>query len=102
VQGTATLQVRGPRFFSSGDEDVFFDWLGRIRCVEEVRGEGEALQVLFKSAAVSDPDLRELIAVFQRYRLDPSQLKQFLTAENAGWFRDDPQAYWHSDIFGRE
>ena len=102
VLGTATLQVSGPVFFSSGDEDAFFDWLGRIRCIQEVRGEGDGLQILFESVAVSDPDLRELIAVFHRYRLDPAPLKQFLSAENGGWFRDDPQAYWHSDIFGSE
>jgi hypothetical protein len=100
VQGTATLEVNGLRFFSTGDEDAFFDWLGRIRCVEAVRGEGEMLHVLFKAAAVSDPDLRELIALCHRYRLDSSPLKQFLSAENAGWFRDDPHAFWHTEIFG--
>jgi hypothetical protein len=101
VKGAATLVVKGPTYFSAGDERSFFEWLDRIPCIERVRGEGDGLQVLLKPAPVSDASLRELIAVFHRYGLDKLPLKQFLSAENAGWFRNDPQAYWHADnIFG--
>jgi len=70
--------------------------------LKKVRGKGETLQFLFKAAAVSDSDLRELIAFFQRYGLDQSPLKQFLNAENSGWFRDNNRAFWHAAIFGGE
>jgi hypothetical protein len=100
MHGAVTLEVTGPTFFSSGDEGAFFDWLGRIGCVERVRGEGDTLNMHFKSVPVSNTDLRELVALFHRYRLDKSPLKQFLSADNAAWFRDNLQAYWHTDIFG--
>jgi len=100
MQGAATLVVTGPTFFSPGDEGIFFDWLSRIGCIETVRGERHLLYVLLKPRPVPDLDLRELIAIFHRYRIDKSPLKQFLSAENAGWFRDDSHSYWYADIFG--
>lgn len=100
MQGTVTLVVNGPTYFSSGDEGVFFGWLNRISCVERVRGKADALHVLLKPAPVSEADLRELISLFHRYRLNTSALAQLLTTENASWFRDDHTAYWHDGVFG--
>jgi hypothetical protein len=51
------------------------------------------------SAAVDERGLRELIALFRRYRVGLKQLAVFDRGEFADWFRSE-QAYWHKEVFG--
>ena len=77
------------------------EWLHRIPSVEEIDGIGPDLLVRIPSKSIPDEDLRELIAVAERYLADPSQLKQFLNATNKHWFHDNEETYWHNSVFGR-
>jgi hypothetical protein len=93
------LIFRGPAYFSPGDERSMFDWLGRIGSVSKITGRGRELIVLVRRASIPDKDLREFLALFRRYRLDMTQLAQFENARNRTWFADEPQAFWHKQVF---
>jgi hypothetical protein len=54
------------------------------------------LDVAAKIAATS---LRDLVALFARYRIGMRQLRQFCTPSNRRWFRN-PQAFWFKKVFG--
>jgi hypothetical protein len=91
--------VRGPVYFSPGDEKAFFDWLLSIPCVETVDGEGYDVHIRLKRPP-GNSDLRELIAVLFRYRMNMQPLAAFRTTRNMAWF-DDRAKFWHSGVFGR-
>jgi hypothetical protein len=93
------LVAEGVEYFSYGDEQAFFGWLKRIKCVAEVKGVGRELLITVRDGSVGDKDLTELVGLFHRYRVDKKQLAQFLTEKNASWFRD-PDKFWHRDVFG--
>jgi hypothetical protein len=89
----------GVRFGHANDERAFFEWLERIPCVDSFRGEGaDGLVVRLKRRPGQD-DLRQLIALCHRWRVDMRQLAKFETNENREWFRS-PDAYWHRGVFG--
>jgi len=94
------LIVRGPTYFSGGDETVFFSWLLNIGCVSEVEGHARSLHICLKRQP-SDADLRELIALFWRYRMSMKPLAALKTPRNAAWFANDPTVYWHAKVFGK-
>src|SRR5688572_3020473 len=93
------LIIGGPTFFSHRDEDSFFNWLQSISCVEDVVGNGRDLHITLKRQP-RDSQLRELIAVLYRYRMDMSPLAILLTARNAAWFAKNRSAFWHTPVFG--
>lgn len=55
------------RYWSQGDEDAHFEWLGRIGCIRGVRGAGRRVFLDIDTEHVTDRDLRELEAVYRRY-----------------------------------
>lgn len=91
-----TLVAKDVVYFSALDEETFFAWLNKLKCISELRGIGTALNITVQPP--TDADLRELIAVFSRYKIDQRQLAQFLTLQNKSWFKD-PVAYWHATVF---
>jgi hypothetical protein len=81
------LIVRGPTYFSPGDEKAFFDWLHSISCVEQVQGQVRDLHVKLKRPA-SKSDLTELAALLKRYKMSAAGLSSLKTARNADWFAE--------------
>src|SRR5262245_53355416 len=78
----------GVRFYHQNDERTFFEWLDRIACVDKYAWEGPDGLVVRLNRAPNDDDLREIIALFQRFGVNMRQLARFETPENAGWFRN--------------
>lgn len=93
------LTIKGPTYYSEKDEAAFFDWLLSISCISEVEGDIRDLHIRFKRQP-ADAELRELIALFWRYRIGMKSLATLKTQRNAAWFAHDPSAYWHSKVFG--
>ena len=87
-------------YYSKIDEEYFFDWLDRIKSIEKIQGAGDELYLYVKKK-MPDDDLRELLALFYRYKLDMSQLKQLLNKDNKDWFFGKPKGYWHRRVFGK-
>jgi len=88
----------GVVFYHRNDERAFFEWLERIACFKgyEKRA-GQGLTIRLKRKPKKD-DLREIIALCFRYKIDMRQLKKFETAKNKQWFRDSDK-YWYDHIF---
>jgi hypothetical protein len=87
-------------FYSSTDEDLFFDWIKKIPSITHCKGIGTNLLLYFKSKRIKAQDLSELLALFRRYKIDMSELKIFLNEGNKEWFYGSKHAYWHKKVFG--
>jgi hypothetical protein len=86
------------RFFSRGDEDVFFRWLRSLQIIGEIRGSHRDIVIEIKDQTIEDQDLEELIAIFWRYDLNFEQLSQFANENNEAWF-SDKKKIWHERVF---
>jgi hypothetical protein len=93
-----TLVASDIAYYSQLDEIAFFDWLNRLDCVKEYRGQAHDLVITLKRPPTKS-DLRDLIALFFRYRADLRQLAQLETKSNRQWLRN-PDAYWNRPMFG--
>ena len=98
MKKSLNLSVPGPWFFSSKDEEIFFEWLNSVASVRHVGGAGYDLEITFASRRIPQRDLREMIAIFHRYGLKKDVLKCFDNSRMK-WFRD-PKKYWYEEIFG--
>lgn len=74
------------RFYTPLDEDNFFEWLKKISCIKEVKGMGRELHLHIRSLNISNEDLLNLMAIFDRYKFDQKQLKIFMNKNNASFF----------------
>jgi hypothetical protein len=95
------LECKRVRYGSQGDETAFFLWIRRISCVTKFDGCGRTLSLHVRSTRISDGNLRELLALFHRYRVSMKQLTQFETPRNRVWFRR-PGTYFYSRVWGRK
>lgn len=87
-------------YYSQKDEDAFFEWLKKIPCIVDVYGIRDELYLHAKSKRIADQDLRELLALFYRYKVDMKQLEIFLNSKNKKWFYEGGRAYWSKKVFG--
>lgn len=87
-------------YYTSTDEDLFFTWLKKIKCIKKIDGRLDELYLHISSHKISDNNLVELIALFYRYKVDMKQLQIFLNNKNKAWFFDNKRAYWHRRVFG--
>lgn len=98
-QDKIVLKAHNMEYLSRLDEDMFFEWLGKLSCVLSVEGVGDELQITVSTSRVEDACLRELIALFSRYQIGLKQLAVFQDDKRRKWFSDS-QKYWFSEVFG--
>jgi hypothetical protein len=89
-------------YYSRLDEDIFFEWISRIKCILKFDGIRDELYLYIKNKRLNNENLRDLLALFYRYKIDMKQLKIFLNKNNKEWFFDNKKAYWHRRVFGNE
>lgn len=87
-------------YYSYKDEDAFFEWIKKIPAIESFDGRLDELYLYIKSKRISSENLRELLGLFYRYKVDMKQLAQFLNTSNQEWFYDNKKAFWHKKVFG--
>lgn len=85
------LVCRSVRFYSQRDEHYFFEWIQSIRSIARYDGVGEELYLYCHNTLISDDDLRELLALFYRYKIEMKQLAIFLHEKNKDWFAGSPK-----------
>ncbi|MBI2775019.1 hypothetical protein HYX58_03360 [Candidatus Dependentiae bacterium] len=95
------LVCKGVKFGSMHDEDAFFEWIKKIKCIQSFEGARDELYLDLISDRLEDLELRDIIALFRRYKVDMAQLKRFLTEDNKRWFFDNKRAYWYKKVFGK-
>lgn len=96
--GVVEFKAEGVSYYSRHDEDCFFHWLGKIKCVTKFYGQGRVLFIVVDRAAVTRIELMELLGFFYRYGLDMTQLREFDWPEFSDWFHDG-DAYWSDRVF---
>ena len=94
---TIILVCKEVFFYSDLDEAVFFEWIKKIESIQNCKGVLDEFH-LEVSLGVDDDDLREIIALFARYNIVMSQLRQLVRDDNKAWFKNK-QAYWYLNIF---
>ncbi|HEY9142010.1 MAG TPA: hypothetical protein VIN93_14025 [Bryobacteraceae bacterium] len=95
---TVELKAQVACFFSQLDEDAFFEWLKKLPCVLNVEGKGDTLFIRVLKSRVDEYALRDLLALFQRYRIDMKQLSTFDKRGFSNWFHNK-NAYWYESVF---
>jgi hypothetical protein len=93
------LEAYGVTFWSDLDEDAFFGWLDKIPCVLKFDGVGRMLNIYVSNKKLNQYSLRELLAIFYRYKINMKQFIVFDCEEYAEWFRGE-QKYWYKGVFG--
>lgn len=93
------LVARSIEYYSQLDEEAFFQWIKRIACVRETSGRGLELLIEVDDQVMDDACLRDLLAIFHRYRIDSKSLSIFLSEKNSAWFAS-PNMYWYESVFG--
>lgn len=89
-------------FYSQKDEDVFFEWIKKIKCIEHFEGVCDELYLNLIQRQLTDDELRDIIALFYRYKIDIKQLQRFVNEENKEWLCGKPYGYWHTRMFGNK
>jgi hypothetical protein len=100
VPNQVVLVCKTIGFCSAMDETNFFAWTKKIKCVKRVQGVHDEIRLHVGSRRVPDRCLRELIALFFRYKVNMIQLQQFLSSANRHWFGDN-EFWFHKLIFPR-
>ncbi|UXI66429.1 hypothetical protein [Tahibacter amnicola] len=98
---TVRLEATDVTFLSLGDETAFFTWLKSLPFVAHVDGHHKLLHIDIATSLLDEEGLRELLALFQRYRLPLNQLAALDADEFALWFRN-PRADWFRGVFGSD
>jgi|SRR5579862_2785857 len=94
------LICKSVRFCARKDEDAFFNWIQTIDCIENTSAQGNELYLHIANHSLHDNDLRDLLALFYRYKINMKQLQVFLNEDNKPWFYENKKAYWHKKVFG--
>lgn len=84
-------------FYSHGDRNTFFTWLGNIPCIDYVDIVDTTLRLHLMTTDIHDHDLLALL-----YRYDKTsmpQLQQFASEQNTHWFTKNSNAYWYHHVF---
>jgi len=98
-----TLACKRTIFRSLFDKCAFFGWIDKIPSIIKYEGIYDTLYLSVKSDEIPDEDLRELLALFFRYKIDMKQLQVFLKKQNKKWFHDGKiKGYWYTRVFGKK
>lgn len=98
IKREVVLNAERVVFYSMVDERFFFEWLEKMPFVVDVAGRGMVIEITVDSSKVDSDALRELLALFQRYRVSMRQLRVFDCEEFASWFRRR-SAFWYRKVF---
>jgi hypothetical protein len=96
---TIQLLCKRVKFYALKDEDAFFEWIKKIKCIKNISAIGNELS-LDLPHLISDDDLRDILALFYRYKIDMHQLFIFLNDTNKSWFYEGNKGYWYDNVFG--
>jgi len=85
-------------YYSERDEANFFTWLDGIPCVTHYEGRLSTLTISISGSLLREDDVREILALYQRYEIEMTSLAVLDRPEYSSWFRDE-RKYWYSKIF---
>jgi hypothetical protein len=74
------------QFYTESDEELLFQWLKKVSCIQKIEGIGSELHVHIISQFIPNKDLLNLMGIFDRYKFDQQQLLVFKNKQNEEWF----------------
>jgi len=77
----------------------FLNFLQKLNCIKNISGVSDELY-LDIPCTIPDDDLRDILALSYRYKINMKQLSIFLNNTNKNWFFDNTKGYWHRKVFG--
>lgn len=83
-------------FYSVNDEAMFFDWIKRIGCIKSFEGARDELYLDLVDRELTYDDIKDLIALLYRYKIDMKQLAALRAPNNERAFIP-----WEKQIFGK-
>jgi hypothetical protein len=86
-------------FYSQNDESVFFEWISKIRVIKKWEGVGDEIHLFLARSNVSNVGLRDLTALFRRYKINMHQLQPLVNDKNRQSYMDKNK-YWYKKVFG--
>ena len=95
-----TLICKRVYYYSPTDKELFFEWISRIPSIKSFEGVHDELHLFVENSEIPDQDLREIISMFYRYKIDMKQLQIFLNPKNKSWFHGTGRGYWYKKVFG--
>lgn len=90
-----SLIARRIKFYSLDDEDLFFWWIEKIACIEKYEAAHDELYLDLRDGPLSADDIRELVALCVRYKIDIKQLASLMHEDNKEAFSS-----WEKKIVG--
>ncbi|MBP9765009.1 hypothetical protein KBD08_01610 [Candidatus Babeliales bacterium] len=69
-------------FYSQLDESIFFTWIKNISCIKTTGGVGDELYLYIIDEPLNYEDMKNLIALLYRYKIDMRQLQPLITEHN--------------------
>jgi hypothetical protein len=80
------LKAKSPIFYSLLDEELFFVGLDKISGVQKIEGKGDSIFITV-SASLSKKALRELLGIFQRFKIRKDQISDLFSEKHPELFR---------------
>lgn len=70
------------RYTCYNDEDVFFEWIKSMPCIQKFDGAHDELYLDLIDEELSYDDIQDLAALLYRYKIDMKQLQPLITENN--------------------
>ncbi len=80
-------------YYSILDEEMFFEWLKKIKCISNIEGAKDELYLDLIDKDMTYEDMKNFIAIFYRYKIDMTQLAKFINKYNI-----DAALPWQEEI----
>lgn len=64
--------------YSAKDEEAFFEWIKKVSCIEKIWSDGDKIYLALASYDLDECHVANLEALFRRYKIDLTLLKDFL------------------------
>ncbi len=90
------LTCKSVDYYSILDEEVFFYWISKIKCIEKFEGAGDELYLDLVDRELDYSDMKDLIALFFRYKINMKQLARFVNDKNR-----DAVIPWKNEILSK-
>lgn len=74
------------KFYSSHDEDAFFEWINKITSIKKIKGVGDKVMLFVAKEGIVNDEIFDLYALFKRYGIKTNQINQVVDSKNLDFF----------------
>jgi hypothetical protein len=90
------IECKRVKFFSTYDEDAFFEWLGKIKSIKNIKGHRDSILLTIDS--ISNEELYQLVALFRRYKVKMNGVEQILNESQKADFQEYQKGH-HINVY---